>query len=481
MNSSKKPTKGRKQATTKLPSTRIVVVGLGKSGVAAARLCSRYGARVTATDAAPLDRLSDDARALAKEGVEIVAGGHAPDGLLEAALVVVSPGVPAFPELEAAERAGVPVIGEVELASHYLPSDIAVVAITGSNGKSTTVTLVGELLSSLGARTFVGGNLGDPPCAIVPLPPLASGTTASAGAPAFRYDEVVLEISSFQSERIPTFHPARAALLNVSPNHLDRYADYDAYVAAKGNLFVNQTASDAAVVPADEPACIAQARRGSGRVLLFGPASCKDATYTFDRNEIVDRERGLRFSRSRVRLPGDHNAKNICAALALIAHRSTDPDMITDVLERFEGLPHRIVRVATAAGVTYYDDSKGTNVGATVAAVRGLSEEKVVLIAGGRDKMGSYEPLVEALRDRGRGAVLIGEAADRIAEAVGSTVAVERAASMQDAVSRAARLAKPGDAVLLSPACSSFDMFRDYKARGDAFVSAVRELPMPPA
>lgn len=447
-------------------ANRVVVVGMGKSGIAAARLCKANGATVTGTDAAPEGKLSADARALRGEGVELVAGGHAGVDFDGSSLIVVSPGVPSFPALRQAESKGVRVIGEIELAWRHLPA-VPVVAITGSNGKSTTVTLTGELLAASGAKPFVGGNLGDPPCDIVPRP----------GRTAFEYDVVVLEISSFQAERVPTFRPRRAALLNVSPNHLDRYDGYDDYVAAKGNIFVNQTEEDAAIVPADDEACLAQARRGRGKLVTFGPASEKGAGFAYDRTTIYDRVRGIEYARKDIRLPGDHNALNVCATLALLADRAIDPSVVRELLARFEGLAHRIVRVATVKSVSYYDDSKGTNVGATVAAVRGLPENKIVLIAGGRDKMGSYEPLTAALRERGRGLVLIGEAADRIAAAVGDAVPTERAASMEEAVAAAARMAQPGDAVLLSPACSSFDMFRDYKHRGDAFVDAALALP----
>lgn len=445
---------------------RVVVVGLGRSGVAAALLCRRKGAVVVATDSAPLEKLSPAARALAAEGIELIVGGHEGAALERASLIVISPGVPSFPALDAAERAGVRVIGEIELAARYL-STIPIVAITGSNGKSTTVTLTGELLKALGGRPFVGGNLGEPPSEIVPQ---------VGGPSALAYDALVLEISSFQAERMPSFRPRAAALLNVSPNHLDRYRDYDHYVETKGNLFVNQTAEDLAVVPALEERCVAMARRGGAKIVLFGPASSAEASFVYDRESVIDRVRGVAFARKDIRLPGDHNALNVCATLALVSDRAPDPEVVRSLLASFEGLPHRIVRVGVVAGVSYYDDSKGTNVGATVAAVRGLPEQRVVLIAGGRDKLGSYDPLVEALRDRGRGAVLIGEAADRLAEAIGDAVPVVRADSMKSAVDASRGLAQVGDAVLLSPACSSFDMFRDYKHRGDAFVEAVAAL-----
>ncbi len=446
-----------------LAGARVVVVGLGRSGVAAARACKGAGAIVVGTDDAAADALGPVASALPTQGIELCAGGHHHVDFGAADLVVISPGVPSFPALEEVERRGTLVIGEIELAARLLPG-VPSIAITGSNGKSTTTTLVGELSEALGQATFVGGNLGTPPCEIL------------LETPARRYDWLVLEISSFQAERIPTYRPKSAALLNVSDNHLDRYSGFDAYVEAKGNLFVHQTADDVAVVPAGDPRCIAQARRGSARVLTFGPAS-GGADYAFDRDTIFDRPRGLAYARSDMLIAGDHNAENVCAALALVSPLEPDAEVVRRVLSAFAGLPHRIVRVATKGGVTYYDDSKGTNVGAVVAAIRGLAEKKIVLIAGGRDKLGAYDPLVEALRDRGRAAVLIGEAADRIAAAIGDVVPVHRAGSMEEAVLLSAGAARSGDAVLLSPACSSFDMFRDYKDRGDRFVAAARALP----
>ncbi|MFO0552715.1 MAG: UDP-N-acetylmuramoyl-L-alanine--D-glutamate ligase [Polyangiaceae bacterium] len=454
----------------RLRGTRVVVVGAGRSGVAAAELCRAYGAEVLVTDAAPRARIEAAATRLEAHGISLALGGHDGVDFLGAGLVVMSPGVPSFAAVEDAARAGVEVIGEIELAWRVMP-DVPVVAITGSNGKSTTVTLTGELLAAAGARPFVGGNLGDPPCEFLPRP----------GSLAFDYNSVVLEISSFQAERIPTFRPRRAALLNVSPNHLDRYTGFEAYVAAKGNLFANQRAGDVAVVPAGDELCIAQARRSGGELVFFGRADQPEAAFAYDERYVHDRARGLRWERGDMKLAGAHNAMNVCAALALLSGTAVtktelDPSVIANVLARFEGLGHRISRVATVAGVTFYDDSKGTNVGATVAAILGLSETRVVAILGGRDKLGSYEPLVEAMRARGRGAVLIGEAADRIADALGDAVAITRADNMDDAVERARAMAQPGDAVLLSPACSSFDMFRDYKQRGEAFVAAVRRI-----
>ena len=434
---------------------RVVVVGLGTSGIAACRLLAARGAHVVGTDAKKAESVSDGVRALAGEGVTLVLGGHAEARLSEADLVVVSPGVPLFPELEAASLRGVPIWGEVELAVQALAKPAPVIAIGGTNGKSTTTSLVGELLARAGKRVFVGGNLGEP-------------LAAHADEP---FDVVVLEVSSFQMERVSAFRPKVSVLLNVSPDHLDRYPSEAAYADAKGNAFARQTEDDIAVVPVDDDVCLGQAKRGGARIVTFGEGG--DVSVGAD--AIVDG--AAVHPRGALSLQGGHNALNVAAALAAIRPFGIAPEIVREVLTTFEGLPHRMVFVRERRSVRFYDDSKGTNVGATVTAVRGIREDKVVLIAGGRDKGGSYGPLVDALRERGRAAVLIGEAKELIREAIGTALPVRVAASMDEAVAVSAELARPGDAVLLSPACSSFDMFRDYKDRGDAFVRSVMELP----
>ncbi len=448
-----------------LSGKRVIVVGLGLSGVAACRLLAARGAKVVGTDSKRPESVSDEVKALEREeGVTLALGGHDAARVAEADLVIVSPGVPSFPDLEAAERKGIPIWSEVELAVRAVNESSRVagrkpprlVAIGGTNGKSTVTSLVGALLERAGLRTFVGGNLGEP-------------LAAHADEP---FDALVLEVSSFQMERVDAFHPEICVLLNVTPDHLDRYADLEAYAGAKGNAFVMQTATDVAVVPVDDAVCTAQANRGKGRVVTFGPGGIVDV----HADAVVDHRSRLSFTRAKFGLQGGHNALNVAAAIAAVGPFNLDPHVIEEVLEGFRGLPHRMVLVRSRGGVRWYDDSKGTNVGATVTAVRGVVEERVVLVAGGRDKGGSYGPLVEALRAKGRAAVLIGEAAPLIRDAVGDVVPVHLAASMDEAVRVAAVLARPGDAVLLSPACSSFDMFRDYKERGDVFVNAVQSL-----
>jgi UDP-N-acetylmuramoylalanine--D-glutamate ligase len=316
------------------------------------------------------------------------------------------------------------------------------------------------MLEASGQNAFIGGNFGVPLAEVV-------GTN---------FDSLVIEISSFQAERLPTLRARVHVLLNITDDHLDRYPDFAAYANAKGNPFEQMTADDTAVIPLGDAVVKKQADRGPARQITYSEVD-PSAMVARDGDAIVDRLQGTRYPLSLLRIKGAHNIANACAAIATATAMGASEEGITRALTAFEGLGHRTALVKEVAGVRYYDDSKGTNVGASVAALCGLEEPKAVLIAGGRDKLGDYGPLVAALRDRGRALVVIGEAADRIAAAAGEFVPTHRANSMHEAVQIARSLAQAGDAVLLSPACSSFDMFRDYKDRGDTFVRAVREMP----
>ncbi len=440
-----------------LAGKTAVVVGLGRSGVAAASLLLARGARVVATDAAPREKASPAAIALEERGAELVLGGH-PEAIFQRAdLAVISPGVPSFPAIEAFERSGREVISELELAARFFAGPI--VLIGGTNGKTTTTALVGAMLEAAGRRTFVGGNFGTPPAEVVGQP----------------FDVWVLEISSFQAERVPTLHARAHALLNITDDHLDRYPDFAAYARAKGNPFALMTPADVAVIPHGDALVGRQAARGHARVVTF--ATARDdagADVAHDGAFLVHRPLRYTFPERSLRLTGTHNLANACAAIAVAAAQGAPEEAIARALAAFQGLGHRTALVAEMDGVRYYDDSKGTNVGAAVAALRGLVEPRAVLIAGGRDKLGDYVPLVAALRDRGRALVVLGEAADRIAAAAAGALPIARAATMEEAVRLARELALPGDAVLLSPACSSFDMFRGYAHRGDVFARAVK-------
>jgi UDP-N-acetylmuramoylalanine--D-glutamate ligase len=440
----------------------MLVVGLGKSGVAAARLLLARGAQVVANDQRSEAELDASALELRALGAELALGGHDPALFTSVDRIVLSPGVPHLPALAAADRAGVPIHSEIELASWFVRGTL--IGITGTNGKSTVTTLVGEMCRRSGRPTFVGGNLG------APLTEVVGTAAAEPGGYA------VVELSSFQLERVDRLHVQVAALLNVTEDHLDRYPSFEAYAEAKAAIFRNQTPGDAAVVPSGDAFCESLTHGGRARVFHFGG---KDGAVRVVAGAVVDPQNGLSVPLSQLALFGRHNHDNACAAALLARLAGVPTEAIEVALREFRGLPHRMQHVRTLDGVDYYDDSKATNVGATVAALDGLSERdgRVVLIAGGRDKGGAYEPLAERLRDRARAVVLIGEAAPLIADALhAASFPRETARDMEHAVERARALALAGDAVLLAPACSSFDMFRSYAHRGDVFQQAVLRL-----
>lgn len=432
----------------------VLVVGLGTSGQAAARLLLAAGACVWVTDRAERAALSAPALALEVEGVRLFLGGHEDVPWGEVELVVVSPGVPSFPALQKAEAAGVEVIGELELAFRFV--DAPVLAVGGTNGKSTATTLLGHMVEASGQSAFIGGNLGEPACS----------------APGRGKEAIVWEVSSFQMERVRLFRPRVAVLLNITEDHLDRYPDFAAYAAAKGNCFAAQTEDDIAVVPAGDVRCLEQAARGRGRLVTFGAGG----DYAVLGRAVVEMASGERFDLDGADLHGKHNLTNAAAAIAAARAFGVSPAAVREGLARFRALPHRMALAGKLGGVTFYDDSKATNVGAAVTALLGLSEPRGVLVAGGRDKLGSYDDLVAALVEKGRGAVLLGEAAERLRSAIGTRVPVELTQTMEEAVFQAFRMAQPGDAVLLSPACSSYDMFKNYSERGDRFTQAVGRL-----
>lgn len=447
---------------TAVTGQRVVVVGLAGSGLAAVRALASRGARVIANDIRDESALGSRAVEARQAGADLALGHHDPALFTSADWIVVSPGVPPMAALDAADTAGVPVVSEVELASWFVEGEL--LAVTGTNGKSTVTSLLGEMCRRTGRPTFVGGNLGTP---LVDV----AGTKAAEGG-----GYVVVEVSSFQLERIRTFRPHVGVLLNVSSDHLDRYASFDAYAAAKGRLFAYQTDADHAVVPAWDARCVQLARGGGACVHGFGGP---DGEVRTEDGCIVNGVAGWSVPSSTLRIRGGHNLANACAA-ALAARLAGVPvDTVTEVLCGFPGLPHRMEHVRDVGGVGFYDDSKATNVGAAVAAIDGLDDVdgRVVLVAGGKDKGGSYAPLRAAMEARGRGVVLLGEAASRIAAAFeGSGLDMRHAASMEDAVQRAAKLARPGDVVLLAPACASFDLFHSFAERGDVYQRAVHQL-----
>lgn len=449
-----------------LAGKRVLVVGLGRSGIGAARLCADRGARVTATDQRGPDALAEAVQAL-QGSVVLELSGHCDASFDEADLIVVSPGVPDdLPQLQGARGRNIPLIGELELSYRFVRAPI--VAVTGTNGKSTTTSLLGAMVAATGRPTFVGGNLGSPLVEAV-------GTEAAGPDGA-----LVLELSSFQLETVQRFTAHVALLLNVSEDHLDRYPSYEAYIEAKARIFERQTEKDFAVVnsEADQAICRRLAQRGAARILTFqmdgagGPAAWADRRWLCVKLPGRETERVARGS---LKLPGRHNVQNALAALLGARLFGADLAACRAALEDFSGLPHRMELVAERSGVRYYNDSKATNVGSVVGSLTGF-EWPVILIAGGKDKGGDYQPLLPLMGAVVKQVVLIGAAADRMAGALSGSVPLHRAVDLEEAVHTAASLASEGDAVVLSPACSSFDMFDSFEHRGRVFADAVLDL-----
>jgi UDP-N-acetylmuramoylalanine--D-glutamate ligase len=446
-----------------LQGKKVLVVGLGRSGVAAAKHCVAEGAHVTVTDVKSADTLAAILATL-PGSIQRELGAHRLESFTNCDLIVLSPGVPPLPEVEAARQKGILITGELELASWFLDSTL--VAITGTNGKSTTTSLCGAILGNSGRPTFVGGNLGTP-------------LTEAIGTPAARHGGIcVVEVSSFQLETTAQFHPQVAILLNITADHLDRYTDFQAYIQAKTQVFAAQVASDFAVINIDDPNVESAVRHIKSRCILISTRQALDVGGWVEKDSLCVRLPGGPVEFYPADLPGligRHNQENALAAITASRLCGTLPSEVRMALTNFRPLPHRMELVADLNDITFYDDSKGTNVGAVVAALDGFPR-KVVLIAGGKDKGGSYEPLAKVLKTAGRAAVLIGEAAPKMEEAFRPVLPVERATSLEEAVHIAFGLASRGDAVVLSPACSSFDMFRDYAHRAEVYRQAVLDL-----
>jgi UDP-N-acetylmuramoylalanine--D-glutamate ligase len=442
---------------------RVLVVGLGRSGVASALFLQSRGARVTVSDAKSEDQLREQIPTLLDAGIAVETGAHGERTFRDQDLIVVSPGVPVDAEpLVQARALGQPVIGEIELASQFLPGSI--VAITGSNGKTTTTTLVGEILASSGVKTLVGGNIGTP---AISLTEQATADTT-----------IVLEISSFQLETIRTFRAKVAVVLNVTPDHLDRHRTFAAYVDAKARIFENQQADDFAVLNADDPTCVELAGRTNARVFWFSRerevesgAIVRDGQVVFLRNgspQVV-------LAVSEIPLKGSHNLENILAAVCAGALMGCAPEKIRSAIVNFKAVEHRLEYVATIGGVEYYNDSKATNVDATMKALQSFPSN-IHLILGGKDKGSDYTLLNDLLRERVKSVYTIGAAAEKIQTHITGTTQIVSSGTIEAAVKQAAAVAQPGDVILLAPACASFDQFRSYEHRGRVFKDLVGQL-----
>ncbi len=444
-----------------LNNKNILVVGLAKTGVACARFLASRGARVTVTDMRDESALAGQLAQLADFEIKRELTYHDERTFQTSDLIVVSPGVPQdLPQLIAARQAGVEIISEIELASRFVSAPL--VAITGTNGKTTTTTIIGEIFKQNGFRTFVGGNIGNP------LIELAESGEA--------VERVVAEISSFQLEWITSFRPAVAALLNLSEDHLDRYASYQEYIDAKLRIFENQTGDDFAVVNADDALVWNYARTLKSRLFPFSRKKELDEGIFLRGDTIVWRHNGCeeRLNTAGFRLQGVHNMENIMAALACSLLLGCRPAESFECVGNFEALHHRMEFVREVNGVRWYEDSKATNVGSVEKALESFTD--ITLIAGGKDKGGSYAPLAPLVKERVSHLILIGEAAERMQADLGSLTDTRQTATLEDAVVLAARITAPGGTVLMSPACSSFDMFRDYEERAQRFIAAVKAL-----
>jgi len=451
-----------------LRNQKVVVFGLGKSGLSSARLLAREGAQVTALDARTEAQLGPAAEELKALGATL-ALGPTPEGLLDsAALVVVSPGVPlALPELQRAKAKGVRIWGEIELASRFLPEGVPFIGITGTNGKSTTTALTGELFNQSGRRTFVGGNLGRP--------------FTEAAMDEKPYAAHVVELSSFQLEGLDATRVNAAAILNLTPDHVDRYPSHQAYGQAKARIFMNQREGDVAVVNADDAAVMGLARGIQAKV--YGFSLRAQGTPSGLSGLAVPAEGGFRFTfgheprfllRSRS-LRGEHNLQNAMAAALLASLSGVQAEAIQRGLDSYPGLPHRLEWVRTLAGVEWINDSKATNVDSTLVALKAFPAN-VWLIAGGYGKGAPYEPMVEASIGRVKGVLTVGQDAPKIEAAYGTRVAVHSCGTLERAVERARELSREGDVVLLSPACASYDQFKNFEHRGETFKRLVGAL-----
>ncbi|MGC2550417.1 MAG: UDP-N-acetylmuramoyl-L-alanine--D-glutamate ligase [Candidatus Sulfotelmatobacter sp.] len=450
-----------------LKEKRVLVVGLGKSGVASALFLKAHGAQVTVSDTKSGDDLRNEIPTLLDHGITVETGGHGERTFRGQDLIVVSPGVPVdAPPLVQARSLGEMVIGEIELAAQFLPGPI--VAITGSNGKTTTTTLTGEILTAGGLPTLVGGNIGTPAISL-----------AERAKPE---SVIVLEVSSFQLETIQSFHPKVAVVLNVTPDHLDRHGTLEAYVNAKARIFENQTSEDFAVLNADDSTCVAMANRTRAQVFWFSRqkevkrgAWVRDGAIVFrdglGPEETVQREIMLA---SEIPLKGAHNLENVLAAVCAGMLMGCTPGKIRQAVRDFKAVEHRLEYVATLRGVDYYNDSKATNVDATIKALESFPAN-IHLILGGKDKGSDYSVLNDLLRHRVKRVYTIGAAAAKIESQI-KNVEVVHAETLENAVRKANASAEPGDVVLLAPACASFDQFKNYEQRGQVFKEMVRRL-----
>jgi UDP-N-acetylmuramoylalanine--D-glutamate ligase len=452
-----------------LQGKKVVVVGLALTGVAVAKFCARRGARVFVTDGKPADKLAEQMKMLDGVPVTWQLGGHDLATFTSADLVVMSPGVPTLPEMTAARAAGVEVIAEIELAYRFLDPGATLIAITGTNGKSTTTALTGKLCEQSGRPTFCGGNLGNMP--------LIDAVDHPANVPG---GWIVAEVAAFMLENCTSFAANAGVLTNITEDHLDRFGTMERYAEMKGRIWDWQSPGDVAIANAADEWTMKETAGIRSQLYTFdsrqGATTDRGAFIDHERDEIVlrlpDEER---YRKDDLVIVGNHNMENAMCAYLATRTLGLPPDAVRAGAKAYRPLPHRMELVGDRDNIYYYDDSKGTNVASVAASVRGFPRP-LVLIAGGVDKGGSYEPMLDALDGVCKGIILIGAAGPLIREAAGKhgvTYPVIDATDMHDAVRRATEMCNAGDAVVLSPACASYDMFQNYGHRGRVFREAV--------
>jgi UDP-N-acetylmuramoylalanine--D-glutamate ligase len=448
-----------------LKNKKVLVVGLGKSGLAAALFLRRRGAQVTVSDVRSAEALAKEIPALIEEGIMVETGGHGLLTFRRQDLIVVSPGVPMdTPELAQAQSFGLPVIGELELAARFLKGHT--LAVTGSNGKTTTTTLLGEILTAAGLPTLVGGNIG------LPVISLIDSSTDETWS--------VLEVSSFQLETTRQFHPSIAVILNITPDHLDRHGSFENYCEVKERIFAQQTAEDCLVLNADNTPCEAAAARAVARVFWFSIEHPVTQGAWLEQGYVVyrpapDAPTEKIMLLSAIPLKGEHNVENVLSAVVAARQAGVPADVIRRAVENFQAVEHRLEFVAKIKGVEFYNDSKATNVDATAKAVAAFSGG-IHLILGGKDKGSPYTVLAPLLRARVSAVYTIGAAAAKIESELHGVVPIHSCETLDKAVAAAAAAARPGEVVVLAPACSSYDQFENYEQRGTVFKQLVKEL-----
>ncbi|OGC77846.1 MAG: UDP-N-acetylmuramoylalanine--D-glutamate ligase [candidate division Zixibacteria bacterium RBG_16_50_21] len=452
-----------KKRLDRITGKKVAILGMARSGLALAKLLKSYGARVFLSDTKPEHLLFKEIEELKKIGADWEAGGHTPNVWQDRDFLVVSPGVPDnVPILKKAEGNSLPIFSEIEVASWLCQGRI--IGITGSNGKTTTTTLVGQIFHKAGLEVAVGGNVGNA------FSNIADTLTENGWA--------VLELSSFQLERVSDFKPHVAAILNLSPDHLDRYPDYNAYVRAKLRIFENQDSDDFAVLNADDQETEKIKKQVNSNVILSSSQKIiSKGSYVKEGwlwTNLSGKEKKI-IPATEIGIRGPHNLANSAAASAIAGLAGIESDVIASVLREFNGVEHRLEEVATVTGIRFVNDSKATNVDSVWYALQSVSRP-IILIAGGKDKGSSYLPLADLVRQNVKLLILIGQAAGKIRKELGNLVPTQDATSLEEAIEIGFKNAAAGDTVLLSPACASFDMFENYEHRGKVFKQSVKKL-----